>query len=106
MLPEAKLDALLARHEAVEAEMSRQLAPDHFIKLSREFAELLPVVDKIRAYRSAADELAGVVSLIGDASTDDEMRTIALLEKSGTRTQDRRARAGHPHRAAAQGCHG
>jgi peptide chain release factor 1 len=82
MLPEAKLDALLARHAAVEAELSRQLAPEHFVRLSREFAELNPVVDKIKAYRSAATELSGVESLIGDTSTDDEMRAIALSEKS------------------------
>jgi peptide chain release factor 1 len=82
MLPEAKLDALLARHAAVEAEMSQQLAPEHFIRLSREFAELSPVVDKIKAYRAATAELAGVVSLIGDAATDGDMRAIALAEKA------------------------
>ena len=38
-LPETKLDALLTRHAAVEAELSRQLRPETFVKLSREFAE-------------------------------------------------------------------
>ena len=45
MLPEQKLDALLTRHKAIESELSSQLAPETFVKLSREFAELEPVVD-------------------------------------------------------------
>ena len=54
MLPEAKLDTLLTRHAAVEAEMSRQLPAEAFVKLSREFAEIDPVVSKIKAYREVA----------------------------------------------------
>ena len=40
MLPEQKLDALLARHQAVESDLASQLAPETYVKLSREFAEL------------------------------------------------------------------
>src|SRR5262249_47365556 len=43
-LPETKLDALLARHAMVEAELARQMAPETFVKLSRELAEITPVV--------------------------------------------------------------
>jgi peptide chain release factor 1 len=41
-LPEAKLDAVLARHAMVEAELSRQLAPETFVKLSRGEPEINP----------------------------------------------------------------
>ena len=54
-LPEGKLDTLLIRHSVVEAELSRQLPPEQFVKLSREFAEIDPVVAKIKAYREVAD---------------------------------------------------
>ncbi len=47
MLPEQKLDALIARHQAVEAELSTQVSPDTYVKLSREFAELGPIVEAI-----------------------------------------------------------
>ena len=53
MLPEAKLDILLARHAALEAELLGQVSAETFVKLSREFAELDPVVDAIKAYRAA-----------------------------------------------------
>ena len=51
MLPEQKLDALLARHEAVEANLAREVAPDTYVKLSREFAELAPIVETVKRYR-------------------------------------------------------
>src|SRR5882672_4477787 len=70
MLPETKLDALLARHAAIEAELAGQLSPDNYVRLSREFAELGPVADKVKAYRSVAAELADLNGLISDSSVD------------------------------------
>ncbi|MCX7314775.1 MAG: peptide chain release factor 1 [Alphaproteobacteria bacterium] len=86
-LPEGKLTTLLTRHAAVEAELSRQLAPDQFVKLSREFAEIDPVVAKIKAYREVATELAELEALIADPKTDPAMREMvdderhALIDK-------------------------
>jgi len=81
MLPEAKLDALLARHAAIEAELAEKLSPENYVRLSREFAELSPVADKVKAYRSVAAELADLDGLISDANVDAEMRAIAGSEK-------------------------
>jgi peptide chain release factor 1 len=78
-LPEAKLDVLLARHAMVEAELSRQLAPEKFVKLSRELAEITPVVERVKAYRAVATEIAGLDAMIADP--DPEMRAIAAAEK-------------------------
>ena len=69
-LPEAKLDTLLTRHAMVEAELSRQLPPETFVKLSREFAEIDPVVAKIKAYREVAAEIADLEALIADSKTE------------------------------------
>jgi peptide chain release factor 1 len=80
-LPEQKLDVLLTRHAAVEAELSQKLPADAFVKLSREFAEIDPVVDKIKAYRSVAGELAELEALIADPSTDPAMRQMADDER-------------------------
>ncbi|HWL30980.1 MAG TPA: peptide chain release factor 1 [Xanthobacteraceae bacterium] len=81
VLPEAKLDTLLTRHAAVEAELSRQLSPDAFVRLSREFADLDPVVAKIKSYREVATELADLEALIADPSTDAAMREMADDER-------------------------
>jgi peptide chain release factor 1 len=78
-LPETKLDALLARHAMVEAELTRELAPETFVKLSRELAEITPVVERVKAYRAVDAELAGLDTMIADP--DPEMRAIAAAEK-------------------------
>ena len=80
-LPEGKLDTLLTRHSVVEAELSRQLPPEQFVKLSREFAEIDPVVAKIKAYREVAAELAELEALIADPKTEAAMREMADDER-------------------------
>ena len=81
MLPEQKLDALLARHKAIESELATQVTPETYVKLSREFAELGPVVETVRNYRHVVSEIDGLDALIADSSTDAEMRTMAAAEK-------------------------
>ena len=87
VLPQAKLDALADRHALLEAELSRQLPPETFVKLSREFAELDPVVAKVKAYRSVAAEIGDLEAMIADPNTDSEMRGIAGDEKPALETR-------------------
>jgi peptide chain release factor 1 len=81
MLPETKLDIMLARHASLEAELSRPVGADVYVKLTRELAEIAPVVEKVKAYRSALADLADLDALIADAGTDPELRTVAFEEK-------------------------
>jgi peptide chain release factor 1 len=80
-LPESKLDALLARHRTVEAELAGAPERDTYVKLSREFAELSPLVETIRSYRAVGSEIADLDAMLSDAATDREMRTLAESEK-------------------------
>jgi peptide chain release factor 1 len=89
MLPEQKLDALLARHQAVEAELASQVPPDTYVKLSREFSELGPIVDAVKTYRGVTAEIDGLDALLADPATDAEMRTMASAEKPAL--EERRA---------------
>ena len=81
MLPDQKLDALIARHAALERDLAASLPTDTYVKLSREFAELAPVVEAVKSYRAARRELEGVAGLIDDPTTDPEMRSIAAAER-------------------------
>ena len=81
VLPQQKMDALLARHAMVESELATGLAPDAYVRLSREFAELSPVVEAIRAYRSTDKEIAELAALIDDSGTDSEVRKLADVER-------------------------
>ena len=80
-LPQQKLDALLSRHAMLEEELATNLSPDAYVRLSREFAELGPVVEAIKAYRAIDKEIADLDALMADQATDSEMRKLAETEK-------------------------
>jgi peptide chain release factor 1 len=81
MLPETKLDIMLARHASLESELSGQLPAETYVKLTREFAEIAPVVAKVKAYRHVVAEIADLDQIIADPATDAEMRAIAGEER-------------------------
>jgi peptide chain release factor 1 len=82
--PLDRLDAILARHAIVTATLNGAPEPDAFVALSRELAELDPVVEAIRTYQAKAEELAGLDALIADPATDPEMRSLAEDERPET----------------------
>src|SRR6266540_1825939 len=81
MLQQAKLDALVARRQAVEAELAAQPDRETYVKLSREFAELGPLVETIKTYRATVEELKDLDGLLADPATEPEMRALAGGEK-------------------------
>src|SRR5712692_11652783 len=81
MLPETKLDIMLARHASLEAELSRPLGADTYVKLTRELAEIGPVVEKVKAYRNAVADLADLDAIIADPATEPDLRAVAGEEK-------------------------
>jgi peptide chain release factor 1 len=81
MLPETKLDIMLARHASLEAELSHPLGADAYVKLTRELAEITPVVEKVKAYRGAVADLADLAAIIADTATEPDLRAVAAAEK-------------------------
>jgi peptide chain release factor 1 len=81
MLPEAKLDILLARHAALEAELLGQVSSDVYVRTMRELSELTPVADAVKAYRASVREIADLDAMIGDPAIDAEMRTMVESER-------------------------
>jgi peptide chain release factor 1 len=81
MLPQQKLDALLARHSLVESELASGLATDALIKLSREHAELSPVVEAIKTYRGIEKDIADLEAMASDPATDPDMKKMATAER-------------------------
>lgn len=78
MLPVERLDAILARAEALQEEMNGELPPERFVELSKEYAEIDPLVAAIRDYRAALSEAEDLRALI--AGDDAEMAELAELE--------------------------
>ena len=85
MIPAAKLERLLDRFAAIESEMASGASGAAFVKLSREHAELAPVIETARAYRNTQTQLEGAEAMIADGSSDAEMRGLAEQERAELR---------------------
>ena len=77
-LPEDKLAQLEKRFDSVEAALAAGPAADAFVRLSKEYAELEPVVRPISAWRRAVEELRSAEELAG--SSDKDMAEMAAAE--------------------------
>ncbi|MDJ0932541.1 peptide chain release factor 1 [Breoghania sp.] len=94
MLAQEKLDHLLDRFAEIEARMSSNPDPTTYVRLSRDYAELEPVVGMIRELRQVEGDLAGAEELLADPGIDKEMHELAeaereeLVERVEVLTQD------------------
>ncbi|MGE5147388.1 MAG: peptide chain release factor 1 [Candidatus Eiseniibacteriota bacterium] len=86
---DAKLDRVTARHQELAAAMAsgQPLDQKTFTRMSKEYAELTPVVEKIAALRKAQAEMQDLATLIADASSDAEMRDLAEGEFSALKAR-------------------
>ncbi len=82
MIPEHKLDRLLERYRSLEEAMARPSTSgaEEFIRLSKEYAELRPLVESLTALRALRAEMADLAGLMADAQGEDEMRALAEQE--------------------------
>ena len=82
MTLDAKLLRLIERHDEIGAVMSRQsgLSSDDIVRLSKEYAELTPIVETIAELQSVTAEIAELDGLIEEES-DPDMRQLAGEER-------------------------
>jgi peptide chain release factor 1 len=76
MVPAEKLDQIKGRFQFLEARLSDGTGAGEFAALSREYAELRPVVAQIEAYRALTSEIAEAEAMLSDP----EMRGLAEEE--------------------------
>jgi peptide chain release factor 1 len=80
-LPQSKLDALVNRLKTVEDDLAAGPDRDTYVKLSREFSELSPLVETIKTYLAIGGEIADLDAMLADPGTDRQMRALAEGEK-------------------------
>ncbi len=88
MIPAEKMARLVDRFEAIEAEMSSDLSPEGYVKLSKEYSELTPVVAAIRRMNAATAEIADLEEILADSDADEEMRDMARDEQKALRDDE------------------
>ncbi|MDQ0349925.1 peptide chain release factor 1 [Ancylobacter vacuolatus] len=79
-LPDVRLDQLLARHAEIEHALSSSPEADTYVRLSREFSDLSPLVESVKALRRAERQLKEARTLATEASGDREMAAMAQEE--------------------------
>ena len=73
-------DIILRRHDEIGARLTEGVAGSEYSALSRERAELDPVVGAIKAWRAKERERADLAALLDDPTLDPEMRAMAQAE--------------------------
>ncbi|MAY62309.1 MAG: peptide chain release factor 1 [Rhizobiales bacterium] len=79
-LPVDKMRELERRFGEVEARMAAGPDADAYVKLASEYAELEPLVKKIRDFEKATSERRDLETLLADKATDADMRELAEME--------------------------
>ena len=79
-IPAERLDRLVARWQTVQGTLALGVDQDSYVRLSREFAELDPIVATITALRKATREREDLQQLIDDPASDPDMTTLAEAE--------------------------
>ena len=78
-IPIEKLEQITERWMAIQHELSNPIDQDQFRKLSKEFAQLDPIVATIRELEGVRDEIVGLKEMISDGG-DKEMVDLARAE--------------------------
>jgi peptide chain release factor 1 len=86
-LPEDKLEKLLERWEAIQAELNLGANPAAYAKLTKEFAEIDPLVTAIRRLRTSRKEITDLEAMSRDPAADKEMAALAREELEVLRPQ-------------------
>jgi peptide chain release factor 1 len=79
-IPAEKLDRLVSRWETVQGTLASGADQETYVRLSREFAELDPIVATINALRSALREREGLQNLIDDPGSEADVAALAEEE--------------------------
>jgi len=82
-IPALKLDKLVARWQTVQGTLASGADQETFVRLSREFAELDPIVATITALRKAMGERLDLQQLVDDPASDKDMAALAEEELEG-----------------------
>ena len=79
-IPAERLDRLVARWQTVQGALAAGVDQDSYVRLSREFAELDPIVATITALRKAEKERDDLNQMMNDPAADPDMATLAEAE--------------------------
>jgi peptide chain release factor 1 len=82
-LPRDRMDQVVKRFDMLEAQMAAGPAPDAYVRMASEYADMQDLVGKIRTLRAAEREEMDLRAMLDDKATDAEMRALAEADLPG-----------------------
>jgi peptide chain release factor 1 len=79
-IPQEKLDRLVQRWEELQAQLNHGVSPGTYAQLTKEFADLNPVVETIRELRKLEWERNDLTLLMQDPSAEADLKELAQEE--------------------------
>ncbi|MCH8081379.1 MAG: peptide chain release factor 1 [Proteobacteria bacterium] len=82
MIPEQKLKQLIDRFKALEGQLAdpAAMARAEFVRASKEYSDLGPVVEKAREVIKLKADLTGMEEMLADEASDKDMKELAVAE--------------------------
>ncbi len=80
MFASDKLESVIARFVAIEEQLAAAPDPEEFVRLSKEYSDLTPVVEAARRLRDTETECEDLREIIADPDSDEEMTAFAKDE--------------------------
>lgn len=79
-IPSDRLDRVVQRWEEIQADLNRGVNPATYARLTKEFADLSPVVETVRELRKLEGERQDLIHLLDDPASAKDFRDFAQQE--------------------------
>src|SRR3990172_6099052 len=88
-IPSDKLDKVVQRWEEIQADLNRGINPATYAQLTKEFADLNPIVETVQHLRKLEAERDDLIQIIDDPASDGGLKEMAQeeLDQVGQRVQ-------------------
>ena len=80
VIPKEKLARLIERYETIQAELNEGAPQATYVKLTKEFSELTPLITAVRELEAAEQEVRDLEALIKDPAQDRDVVDLAREE--------------------------
>ena len=77
---EANLDKILERHNDLSEKLASGILGEEYVKASKDYSELEPIVAKINEYKKVLLDLKGAREMVRDSSLDHDTKQMAEEE--------------------------
>ena len=79
-IPSDKLDKVVQRWEEIQADLNRGVNPATYAQLTKEFADLSPVVETVQNLRKLEGERNDLIQLLNDPASAKDFKDFAQQE--------------------------